>query len=217
MKAMVRPRTGDFLYSTYEMAVMHADIQAFAALGVSGVVFGVLSADGTIDVDNTRSLVETALQYGLQVCFHRAFDMVVDQQEALRMLVTIPGITRILTSGGAPSATEGLSSLIQLCTVLPKPRIKIMPGSGVNPSTVGPLLSTLLHLDVRAVHLSGGRWVENELELTVEGGMQYRPKRMGMGVGGEGEWKVWRTREETVRAVRDIVDREWLAFSSTDT
>ncbi len=35
---------------------------------------------------------------------------------------------------------------------------------------------------------------------------------MGMGVGGEGEWGVWRTSEEKVRAVRAIVDQTWLDY-----
>lgn len=51
---------------------------------------------------------------------------------------------------------------------------------------------------LREVHLSAGGWVPSEME--------YRRLDMGMGVGGDGEWGVWRTSEETVRKVREIVD-----------
>ena len=50
---MVRPRCGDFLYSTAELEVMIEDIQSFKSLGVTGVVFGILTSGGQIDVDRT--------------------------------------------------------------------------------------------------------------------------------------------------------------------
>ena|ERR1700735_3706969 len=54
MQAMVRPRTGDFLYSSSELEVMIEDIQSFKALCVTGVVFGVLTCGGRIHVDHTK-------------------------------------------------------------------------------------------------------------------------------------------------------------------
>jgi CutC family len=51
---MIRPRTGDFLYSASELEVMSEDIQIFKALGVTGVVFGVLTCGGRIDVEHTE-------------------------------------------------------------------------------------------------------------------------------------------------------------------
>lgn len=50
---MIRPRTGDFLYTPGEVNVMLADIRFFKAAGADGVVFGCLNADGTVDVDIT--------------------------------------------------------------------------------------------------------------------------------------------------------------------
>ena len=54
LQAMVRPRTGDFFYSTSELEVMIEDIQIFKALGVRGVVFGILTCGGRIDMDRTK-------------------------------------------------------------------------------------------------------------------------------------------------------------------
>lgn len=56
-QAMVRPRIGDFLYSEEELDVMLEDIGLFKSLGIAGVVFGVLSRDGAVDVSHTRMYV----------------------------------------------------------------------------------------------------------------------------------------------------------------
>lgn len=51
---MVRPRTGDFLYSKADLEVMLEDIQIFKSQGVSGVVFGVLTAEGKVNIEQTK-------------------------------------------------------------------------------------------------------------------------------------------------------------------
>ncbi|KAI5122381.1 hypothetical protein M0805_004138 [Coniferiporia weirii] len=233
LMAMVRPRTGDFLYSPSELAVMHADIASFAHLGASGVVFGALRPDGTVDGPATRALVGAAVACGMEVCFHRAFDMVTDQREALATLASIHGITRILTSGGAPTAPQGLPSLLHLSlspsltttpptdtrgTTQPK-LLTLMPGSGVSPHTAAPLLRALLPHGVRALHLSGGAWLDSDsvsavdpdpdADTDVRGGMHHRPEGMGMG-----DWRVWRTRVDTVRVVRTAVDAEAATYAA---
>ena len=63
---MIRPRTGDFCYSDDELSIMLLDIQNFAALGVTGVVFGCLSPDGAVDIERTLLLVDRAKTLGLQ-------------------------------------------------------------------------------------------------------------------------------------------------------
>lgn len=51
---MIRPRTGSFLYSEAELDVMLQDIDVFKTAGVSGVVFGVLTASGYVDIERTK-------------------------------------------------------------------------------------------------------------------------------------------------------------------
>ena len=63
---MVRPRTGDFIYTTSELSVMIADIANFATLGVNGVVSGVLTPDGSVDVENTTLLAGAARRESLE-------------------------------------------------------------------------------------------------------------------------------------------------------
>ncbi|KAF7307151.1 Stearoyl-CoA desaturase [Mycena indigotica] len=169
--AMVRPRIGDFLYTPAELDVMIQDIRIFKENGVAGVVFGALKADGHVDMDATRRLVNEAGP--LQVCFHRAFDMTPDPSQAFHDIASIEGVTRILTSGHEPTALEGLETLKSLCRQANK-HLNILPGSGINAATVRRVLEALLPLGLTELHLSGGSWVE--------GGMVHRRGKMGMGV-----------------------------------
>ncbi|PSS36805.1 hypothetical protein PHLCEN_2v1349 [Hermanssonia centrifuga] len=196
---MIRPRTGDFLYTPDEIIVMLEDIRSFKEAGVDGLVFGALTKDGRVDIRTTSRLANEARP--LQVCFHRAFDMTRNPLEALQDLQSIEGITRILTSGHgktAPSSLPVLISLLRGSCSENHPPLTILPGSGINPNTVGSLVKALTPHGLREIHLSAGGWVPGEME--------YKKDGMGMGIGGEGEWGIWRTSEEAVRWVRRIVD-----------
>ncbi|KAF8846079.1 hypothetical protein BDN67DRAFT_960752 [Paxillus ammoniavirescens] len=196
--AMVRPRTGDFVYSSEELNVMLEDIFVFKEHGVQGVVFGTLTASGEIDDVQVRRLVSAAAS--LEVCFHRAFDMTIDPRTAWETLTKIKGITRVLTSGHSKYATspDALKTLAELLDSAKHMSIGVLPGSGINESTVPVLCNALLPHGLKEIHLSGGKWTE--------GSSVHRRRGMGMGVGGAGEWGVWRTDEEAVRKVRDFVD-----------
>lgn len=74
----------------------------------------------------------------------------------------------------------------------------VMPGSGINPSTVGHVLERLLPLGLSELHLSAGGWLE--------GGMSFRREGMGMGVGGSGDWGIWQTNERVVGEVRTRIE-----------
>lgn len=202
---MIRPRVGDFLYSKLEMQVMLEDISTFKSLKADGVVFGALTKDAAVDVLATTQLAGAA--YPMQVCFHRAIDMTPNLTEAFHAIKTIPGITRVLTSGHGKTAAsrESLENLKELFRVNSVNEHKssvpsILPGSGINPGTIGTILDTLLPLGLREVHFSAASWMPSE--------MVYRPEGMRMGIGGEGEgeWGIWRTKEEVVREVRRAAD-----------
>ena len=90
---MIRPRGGDFLYSAHEYEVMGRDILEIKRLGVKGVVLGLLTAQGDIDVERTQTLISLARP--MEVTFHRAFDMTQDPFEALAQLITL-GVDRLL-------------------------------------------------------------------------------------------------------------------------
>lgn len=102
---MIRPRGGDFVYSDEEVHRMEKEVQIAKSLGASGIVFGLLTADNQIDTANC--LLLTAAASPLPVTFHKAVDLLEDPVEGVRQLLKVKGITRILTSGGKPTAREG--------------------------------------------------------------------------------------------------------------
>ncbi|SFF07446.1 copper homeostasis protein CutC [Sunxiuqinia elliptica] len=108
---MIRPRGGDFTYSAEELEIMQEDIDRCKELRVPAVVFGLLTADGEIDVANTRMLVERARP--MQVTFHKAFDELANPLAGIDTLVEL-GVDRLLTSGTKATAKEGTKILNQL-------------------------------------------------------------------------------------------------------
>ena len=127
LHVMIRPRGGDFLFDDDEFAAMRSDIETAKAEGADGVVIGLLSATGEIDIARTRELI--ALARPLSVTFHRAFDMTPEPFEALEALIEL-GVDRVLTSGQEASVLEGLPLIVELIERAGD-RIVIMPGGGI--------------------------------------------------------------------------------------
>lgn len=128
MNVIVRPRGGDCCYSEAEFEVMKRDIETAGEAGADGVVIGILHPDGTVDEERTKTLVDLARP--MSTTFHRAFDLTRDPIEALNTLIDL-GIDRVLTSGQAASASEGLDVLTEL-NHHAKDHIVIMAGAGIN-------------------------------------------------------------------------------------
>lgn len=135
---MIRPRGGDFLYSEEELTVMRDDIALAAQAGADGVVFGVLTAQGDVDVERTRELVELARP--MEVTFHRAIDVSRDIERAFHD-VMCAGADRVLTSGGEPTAVKGRFRLREFVQAA-NGRIRVMAGGGVRPENVGKIAET---------------------------------------------------------------------------
>ncbi len=55
--AMIRPRSGDFLYSDWELEVMKRDIQQMKKHRADGLVFGALTEDGRVDTELCMELL----------------------------------------------------------------------------------------------------------------------------------------------------------------
>ena len=114
VKVMIRPRGGNFVYHGKELDVMKEDILYCKRVNVSGIVFGVLKKDKTVDIIATRLLSDIAT--GLEITFHKAIDEVSSICTELDRLRSIQAVTNILTSGGADSAMEGSDTLKEMVT-----------------------------------------------------------------------------------------------------
>jgi copper homeostasis protein len=149
---MVRPRAGGFCYSAGEFAAMLRDAELAAAHGAQGLVFGILDADGRVDEARCRTFIERACASAgagsCQTIFHRAFDVVPDPYAALDTLIGL-GITRVLTSGRAPTGLAG-APLIRALAEQASGRIEILPGGGVRDTNVADVLRAT---GLRQVHL----------------------------------------------------------------
>ena len=129
---LVRPRAGNFVYTSAEFARMKQEIAAIAEAKVQGIVTGVLLPDGSVDKQRTRELVALASQ--MQVTFHRAFDKTKDLTVALED-IALTGAVRILTSGGAADVPAGASVLRSLIQQAGN-RITILPGGGLHAGNI---------------------------------------------------------------------------------
>jgi len=129
---MIRPRAGDFVYSSAEFTQMKKSIGESRDSGADGLVFGILKPNRAVDIERTRELVELAQP--LPVTFHRAFDACPDFSQALDYVVRC-GASRILTSGGAASALGGVDNIAMLVKRAGE-RITIIPGAGINTGNI---------------------------------------------------------------------------------
>ncbi|XP_028413554.1 copper homeostasis protein cutC homolog [Dendronephthya gigantea] len=154
---MIRPRGGDFLYSDAEFEVMIEDCKELIKAGADGVVFGILTKKGEVDIPRCQTLLDIIKP--LSATFHRAFDMVYDQRSSLEVIINL-GFDRILTSGGKSSVLEGASRLKSL-VIQAATRIIIMPGGGINEDN---LLGILQETGAREFHGSARTNVPSKME-----------------------------------------------------
>ena len=143
--AMIRPRAGGFEFGAAEVAVMRRDIRAARRAGLAGVVLGASRGD-RLDAAVLGELVAEAA--GLDLSLHRVVDLVADVEEAVAVAVAL-GFRRVLSSGGARVAVEGVARLAVMLRVA-RGRLEVMPGSGVSVAT----WPALAGLGCREVHAS---------------------------------------------------------------
>ncbi|MDR2956459.1 MAG: copper homeostasis protein CutC [Prevotella sp.] len=138
LNVLIRPREGDFLYNDIEFEIMKEDIRQCGLSGCDGVVFGILTAEGKVDIERNNELVNIARQYNMSATFHRAFDRCANLPESMEDIIKL-GCDRILTSGGKVSATEGKNIIRELIEKA-KERIIIMPGGGITENNISELV-----------------------------------------------------------------------------
>lgn len=171
---------------------MKHDILTAKQLGADGIVTGILTADGQIDMPRMRELKSIAEP--LPITFHRAFDMATDPFQALEDCIEL-GMARILTSGQEKSAIEGMELIAELVKKA-NGRICIMPGSGINEKNVRKMVETT---GVDEVHFSAMK--------TVDSAMDFRQANVFMGgVMRPPEFLVTLTDSAKVQRVRNAAE-----------
>lgn len=134
---MDRPRAAGFCYDDVEIETMFEDAKILLENGADGISFGFLNSDATINVTETKKMVELIHQYQKEAVFHRAFDCVDDPMHAIKQLIDC-GVDRILTSGLQPTAMQGASVLEKLQSEFGN-RIELLAGSGINANNIRAL------------------------------------------------------------------------------
>lgn len=190
VRAMVRPRFGDFLYTDAEKETMLAEAATWRSLGIEGVVTGALLPDGRLDSDFLREFA-TASE-GMRLTLHRAFDVCSDPFEALEEAIAL-GFHTILTSGQKSSCRLG-AVLIGELRRRAAGRIEILVGAGVDAAAISELLPVT---GCSSFHMSG--------KVTLESGMKFRREGVPMGIPGMDEFSVWRTDAGRIRAAKKVL------------
>ncbi|MFF3027033.1 copper homeostasis protein CutC [Microbacterium sp. NPDC057944] len=168
---LIRPRAGGFHYDADELAVSERDVRRAVDAGAHGVVIGALDPSGVLDLDAMARLRDAA--GGASVTLHRAIDVTPEPLATLRAAREL-GLRRVLTSGGASAAVDGIDTLRALVAAA-EGAIEIMAGSGVTAASARALAAT----GVDALHFSAKR------SVVEDGGV-----RMGSAADGVGGYEV---------------------------
>lgn len=194
IRCLIRPRSGDFLYSKEEILMMAAQIENLRKAGADGFVIGCLNAEGNLDANAMKPLQKAAMGTGLTL--HRCIDVSKDPCKTYLDAKGF-GFDTVLTSGAAASSILGIETigkLLQLRDSHQGPEVLI--GSGVNASVISTFRARLPQS--RAFHMSG--------KTDIESRMMFRREGVPMGLPGLDEWHVQQTDEKNIRSARIAVD-----------
>ena len=194
VRCLMRPRPGDFLYSPEELELMRRQILCLKEAGADGFVIGCLTAQGDLDTDAMKPLIEACGSSGITL--HRCIDVSRDPVETYRLAGKL-GIDTVLTSGSASSCRQGqdiIETLITLRDAENGPEELI--GAGVNADVIRHFRTAVP--GARAFHAS--------CKFELESAMQFRREGVPMGLPGLDEWHIQQTSEASVRAARIAMD-----------
>lgn len=158
---MIRPRAGDFVYTDAEIENMKTSM---AELGpwAEGFVFGVLDAEGSVDLRRCGELLESA---GSKRCiFHRAVDETSSYEDALAEIARLR-FKGVLTSGRMGTAVEGAGEIGKAVERFGD-SFQIIVGGGVRAASIGSLVARTGAAWYHSAALVGGGDVASSAEIT---------------------------------------------------
>lgn len=189
VNVLVRPRSGNFVYSESEIEIICHEIELLKKAGAAGIVCGFLLPNGDIDEQLCTRIRKLASP--MSFTFHRAFDVCKNPEKSLEKIINA-GCDRLLTSGQKNKAIDGIeliSALIQQA----KNRIIIMPGSGVNPNNV----LQFVNCGAKEVHLSGTVEIKNNFI--------YHGNNVNMSSDDKSNNQILETSSEIIKKVKTIL------------
>lgn len=196
INVLIRPRFGDFLYSDYEVNIIKNEIKMFKKLGVDGIVVGILTKNGEIDLDNMKKFIEVAQD--IPITFHRAFDVCREPLKAFYQLQEL-GVQNILTSGQSQDCLRGkklLKELVKISTKNSKNKTEILVGAGLNIENIDEIVN---FTGATNFHFSGKRIKQSSME--------YRKENVNMGLKEFSEFEILETDENLVKEVADYLSK----------
>lgn len=146
---MVRPRAAGFCYDEHDEKIMMDDAKILLDNGADGIAFGFLNADGSIQLEQTKKMVDLVHSYQKEAVFHRAFDVCPDAYKGIEDLIAL-GVDRILTSGQKAKAFDG-KDLIRDLQSKYGDKIELLAGSGVNATNAKEIIE---YTGIHQVHSS---------------------------------------------------------------
>lgn len=158
---MIRSRGGGFFYNNEDIEVMFYDAKILLENGADGLAFGFLNEDKSIDLENTKKMVDLIKSFGeKEAVFHRAFDCVSNPYKAVESLIDLK-VDRILTSGLKNKAIDGIDLLKDLNNLY-NSNIEFVVGSGVNYENAKNIIECT---GINQVHSSCKQFLEDKTTI----------------------------------------------------
>ena len=194
VRCLMRPRSGDFLYTAGEIRMMAAQIEQLRKAGADGFVIGCLDPEGNLDSKAMEPLLQAAQGCGLTL--HRCVDVSRDPVQTYLDAGKL-GVDTVLTSGAAGNCLLGkdtIGTFLQLRDTCSGPEVLI--GAGVNAKVISALRAEFPQ--AAAFHMSG--------KSDLPSGMRFRREGVPMGIPGFDEWHIPQTSQEAVESARFALD-----------
>ncbi len=126
----------DFAVGTRDLDRLAELVPAYAAVGAGSIVLGYVDASGEPDLETVRQAVEIVRASGLELAFHRAFDLASDPAAAARRLAEL-GVVRTLAAGcsgydaSVASLEDRVARLAIAAEAVDPARFAVVPCGGV--------------------------------------------------------------------------------------
>lgn len=193
VRCLMRTRGGDFLYTAEEIRQMAMEITLLKEAGADGFVIGCLNADGDLDPNAMKPLLEAVEGAGLTL--HRCMDVSRDLRQTYLTAAAL-GFDTILTSGGAGNCLAGMENIRKLIALRGESAgPEVLIGAGVKAPVIAEFLANVP--GARAFHMSG--------KTEIESRMRFRREGVPMGLPGLDEWHIPVTRQEAVADAKKLL------------